>query len=94
MTLAFHAGRIWTMTKTRLVIEVPAKLALMPPAEVDTYVRAHWTEWQDKWRRIGKHHGEDAVFRVDAGQPMLLLERGNHHYLVAEATTVSFDTAA
>jgi hypothetical protein len=83
------------MTKTRLVIEVPAKLALMPPAELDTYVRAHWTEWQDKWRRIGKKQSsEDAVLRVDAGQPMLLLARGKHHYLVAEATTVSFDAAA
>jgi hypothetical protein len=82
------------MTKTRLVIEVPAKLALMPPAELDTYVRAHWAEWQDKWRRIGNNQSCDAVLRLDAGQPMLLLARGNNHYLVAEATTVSFDAAA
>jgi hypothetical protein len=82
------------MTKTRLVIEVPAKLALMPPAELDAYVRAHWNEWQNKWRRIGKSQSTDAVFRVDAGCPMFLLARGNNHYLVAEATTVSFDAAA
>ncbi len=82
------------MTKTRLVIEVPAKLALMPPAELDTYVRAHWIEWQDKWRRIGKSQPTDAMFRVDAGKPMFLLARGKNHYLVAEATAVPFDAAA
>jgi hypothetical protein len=82
------------MTKTRLVIEVPAMLALMPPAELDTYVRAHWAEWQGKWRRIGKSHPTDEILRVDAGQPMFLLARGKNHYLVAEATAVPFDAAA
>ncbi len=93
MPLAQHGWQDLMMTKTRLVIEVPAKLALMPPAELDAYVRAHWTEWQDKWRRIGKSQ-PDAVLRVDAGQPMFLLARGKNHYLVAEATAVPFDAAA
>ena len=82
------------MTKTRLVIEVPSMLALMPPAELDTYVRAHWAEWQGQWRRIGKSQPTDEILRVDAGQPMFLLARGKNHYLVAEATAVPFDAAA
>ena len=94
MALALWLYRITVMTKCRLVIEVPAKLALMPPEELDTYVRAHWTEWQDKWRRIGRSEPADAILRVDGGQPMYLLARGSRHYLVAEATAVPFDAAA
>ena len=83
------------MTKTRLVLEVPGSLALMPPAELDTYVRAHWNEWEGQWRRVGRGQlAMDAVYRVDAGDPIYLLQRGNTHYLVAEATAVPFDAAA
>ena len=82
------------MTKTRLVLEVPASLALMPPAELDSYVRAHWNEWEGQWRRVGRGQPADAVLRMDAGDPIYLLQRGNTHYLVAEATCVPFDAAA
>jgi hypothetical protein len=82
------------MTKTRLVLEVPASLALMPPAELDSYVRAHWNEWEGQWRRVGRGQPADVVLRVDAGDPIYLLQRGNTHYLVAEATCVPFDAAA
>ena len=82
------------MTKCRLVLEVPANLAVMSPAELATYVRSHWDEWQDKWRRIGGKQPSDAILKVDAGQPMYLLQRGATHYLVAEATPVPFDAAA
>ena len=82
------------MTKTRLVLEVPARLALMPPAELDSYVRAHWTEWEGKWRRVGRKHPTDELLRLDAGDPIYLLQRGSSHYLVAEATAVPFDAAA
>ena len=82
------------MTKTRLVLEVPASLALMPPAELDTYVRAHWHEWEGKWRRMDRGQHADAILRMDAGDPIYLLQRGATHYLVAEATAVPFDAAA
>ena len=82
------------MTKTRLVLEVPASLALMPPAELDAYVRTHWHEWEGKWRRVGRGQPCDAMLRMDAGDPIYLLQRGSTHYLVAEATAIPFDAAA
>jgi hypothetical protein len=82
------------MTKTRLVLEVPASLALMPPAELDSYVRSHWHEWEGKWRRMDRGQPADAILRMDAGDPIYLLQRGATHYLVAEATAVPFDAAA
>jgi len=82
------------MTKTRLVLEVPASLALMSPAELDCYVRAHWHEWEGKWRRVGRGRPGDAMLRMNAGDPIYLLQRGSTHYLVAEATAIPFDAAA
>jgi hypothetical protein len=82
------------MTKTRLILKVPASLALMTPEELDTYVRAHWQEWEGKWRRVGRGHDANVIIRVDAGDPIYLLQRGATHYLVAEATAVPFDAAA
>ena len=78
----------------RLVMEVPGKLALMSAPDLDSYVRAHWTEWQDKWRRLGCSDRSDAVLKVTAGQPMYLVERGESHYLVIDATDVPFNRAA
>ena len=94
MSIALKAGQDTLMTKTRLILEVPASLALMSPAELESYVRAHWNEWEGKWRRIGHGQPGDAMLRIDAGDPIYLLQRGSNHYLVAEATAIPFDAAA
>jgi hypothetical protein len=78
----------------RLVIEVPRELALMAPQDLELYVRAHWEEWQDKWRQINGKRVSGQVFEVSAGEPMYLMEGSGKCYLVTEGTKVVFPAAA
>jgi hypothetical protein len=78
----------------RLIIKVPAELALMSPQDLEAYVRTHWGEWQGQWVAVGCPHGPDEMLRLDAGQPLYLVQRGATHYLVANATPMHFDKAA
>jgi hypothetical protein len=75
-------------------MEVPAKLALMSPDELESHVRAHWSEWEGKWRRINANRVSGEMLKVAAGQPIYLIERGGRHYLVTEGTSVDFLNAA
>jgi hypothetical protein len=81
-------------TLCRLAIEVPARLALMPPNDFESHVRAHWTEWRNRWRQVNGQRTPDAMFEVRAGEPMYLIEQSGRHYLVTEGTKVEFAEAS
>jgi hypothetical protein len=66
----------------------------MPPRELDEYIRGHWSEWEGQWMLVGSGHGLNSILRVDAGQPIYLVQRGASHYLVANATPLPDNAAA
>ena len=82
------------LTVYRLALKVPGRLARMTPDDFASHVRAHWTDWQDKWRQLDGHSTGDEMFEVAAGQPVYLVERSGEHYLVTEGTKISFTPAA
>ena len=78
----------------RLVLQVPRTLALLSPPELESHVRAHWAEWQNRWKQVEPDRSSDELLKVDAGQPIFLIERSGKYYLLTEGTRIVFDTAA
>jgi hypothetical protein len=81
-------------TACRLVLPISADVARMSPHDFSSYVRTHWSEWQDNWRPVNANRAPGEMVKVAAGEPLLLIERGGRHYLVTEGTRVVFAAVA
>jgi hypothetical protein len=78
----------------RLAMEIPGRLALMTPGDLECHVRAHWAEWEGKWRPIDGSAASGEIFQISAGEPIYVIEQRGRHYLITEGNRIVFRAAA